>query len=348
MTPETVPTAATVKRTLHVKAPIEHAFRMLTQKMGTWWPPSHHIGKALFAEIVIEPHAGGRWFERDANGVECDWGRVLVWEPPKHVAVSWHLQPDWSFHHDLSRASEVSFEFIPEGPEVTRVEFEHRHIQRHGEGWEKLRASVDSTAGWTGVLAEYEAALGGKRKTCAISTAERELALAELNGAQEQFLEIVKGLSPEQWKFKPSLECWSIAECAEHIAIVEDRARYAITEKALKLPAEPEKRRSIKFSDPAVLRGGIQRETKLRAPEHIQPSGRWTTGEEIIQNVSESRARTLEFVKTTQDDLRNHFLDHPAFGTLDTYQWVLLIAAHMQRHTAQIREVKSQPDFPMI
>ena len=164
MTPEPAPTAAVVKRTLRVNVPIEHAFHMLAQKMGTWWPPSHRIGKTLFVDVVVEPRAGGRWFERDAAGVECDWGRVRVWEPPKQLILSWHLQADWKFNPDPSRASEVAFEFIAEGPEATRVEFEHRHIERHGEGWEALRAAVDSPGGWTGVLGGFEKLVAGNQR----------------------------------------------------------------------------------------------------------------------------------------------------------------------------------------
>src|SRR5215472_15105417 len=114
MPPEPALTA-TVKRTLHVNVPIDFAFRMLTQKMGTWWPATHHIAKTPFAEIVIEPHAGGRWFERDSAGAECDWGRVLLFEPPKQVVLSWHLQPDFHFEADMTRASEVSFDFFRRG-----------------------------------------------------------------------------------------------------------------------------------------------------------------------------------------------------------------------------------------
>lgn len=95
MTPEAVSTAAVVKRTIHVNVPIDRAFRVFTEKMGDWWPASHHIAKTPFVEVVVESRAGGRWFERDERGNECDWGRVLHWEPPKQLLVSWHLQPDW-------------------------------------------------------------------------------------------------------------------------------------------------------------------------------------------------------------------------------------------------------------
>ena len=159
MAPQTAP-AASVKRILRVAVPIDRAFRVLTEKMGTWWPATHHIGKAAFTDVVVEPYAGGRWFERDGNGEECDWGKVLVWEPPKRIVFSWHLQQDWRFDPDMNRASEVCFEFIAEGPESTRLEFEHRHLERHGEGWENIRKGVDG--GWAGVLAEYERVVSEK------------------------------------------------------------------------------------------------------------------------------------------------------------------------------------------
>jgi len=126
--------------------------------MGTWWPATHHIAPKPFTEIVIEPRTGGRWFERDADGAECEWGRVLAWEAPKRLVVSWQVQPDWKFSRDMARASEVALEFFAEGPEATRVEFEHRHIERHGEGWEKLRAGVDAAGGWTAILELYREA----------------------------------------------------------------------------------------------------------------------------------------------------------------------------------------------
>jgi uncharacterized protein YndB with AHSA1/START domain len=157
MTAQAAPTAA-VKRTLRVDVPIDRAFRVLTERMGTWWPASHHIARNPFVEIIVEPRVGGRWFERDSSGVECDWGKVLVWNPPKQVVVSWQLQPDWQYSADMSRASEVSFEFVAEGPEATRLEFEHRHIERHGEGWEKLRTDVDAPGGWTAIFEQYVAA----------------------------------------------------------------------------------------------------------------------------------------------------------------------------------------------
>jgi hypothetical protein len=119
-----------------------------------------------------------------------------------------------------------------------------------------------------------------------------------------------------------------------------------ITEQALKGPAEPEKRVSVQGKDSSLMTMVVDRTAKFKAPEAIQPTRRWTTSGEITKNVLESRARTIEFVSTTQEDLRDHFMDHPVFKTLDTYQWILLTSGHMRRHTAQILEVKADPNFP--
>jgi uncharacterized protein YndB with AHSA1/START domain len=154
MTPQTAPTAA-VRRTLHVNVPIEHAFRVFTEKMGSWWPASHHVGGSPFQDIVIDPRAGGRWYEVNAKGEECVWGTVLAWEPRKKVVLSWHLQPDWSFSPDMARASEVTLEFVAEGPERTRVDFVHRHLERHGAGWETMREQVGAESGWPMILEQY-------------------------------------------------------------------------------------------------------------------------------------------------------------------------------------------------
>ena len=157
MAPQTAPTA-TVKRTLHLNVPIEHAFRVFTERMGSWWPASHHVGETPFKDILIDPRAGGRWYEVNVKGEECLWGTVLAWEPPKRVVLSWHLQPDWSFSPDMARASEVALEFVAEGLEKTRVEFEHRHLERHGAGWEKLHEQVGAEGGWPMILEQYIAA----------------------------------------------------------------------------------------------------------------------------------------------------------------------------------------------
>jgi uncharacterized protein YndB with AHSA1/START domain len=147
--------ADVVRKTLSVNVPIERAFAVFTGRMGAWWPATHHIGKQAFAEIVVEPHAGGRWYERAPDGVECEWGKVLAWEPPNRVAFSWHLQSDWSFDANPEKASEVEIRFFATGEGKTRVELEHRNLERHGAGWEQIRTNVDSPGGWSAILQEF-------------------------------------------------------------------------------------------------------------------------------------------------------------------------------------------------
>ena len=107
MTPEPAPMAS-VRKTIHVEVPIEKAFQVFTERMGKWWPASHHVGGKPFKDILIDPKTGGRWYEINADGAECIWGSVVAWEPPKKVVLSWHLQPDWSFNADMAKASEVA------------------------------------------------------------------------------------------------------------------------------------------------------------------------------------------------------------------------------------------------
>jgi len=179
-----------------------------------------------------------------------------------------------------------------------------------------------------------------------LSQAERDHAVAELENSQKAFLEATNGLSEAQWNFKPAPDRWSIAECAEHIGVTENFILKLITEQALKSAAEPEKRSQVQGKDAAIMVMGVDRSSKFKAPEVIQPTRRWATSGEITKNVLENRARTIEFINTTQEDLRDHFMDHPVFKTLDTYQWILLTSAHMRRHTAQILEVKADLNFP--
>ena len=179
-----------------------------------------------------------------------------------------------------------------------------------------------------------------------LSRAERDHAVAELENSQKAFLEATNGLSEAQWNFKPAPDRWSIAECAEHIGVTENFIVKLITEQALKSAAEPEKRSQVQGKDAAIMVMGVDRSSKFKAPEVIQPTRRWATSGEITKNVLENRARTIEFINTTQEDLRDHFMDHPVFKTLDTYQWILLTSAHMRRHTAQILEVKADLNFP--
>lgn len=146
--------ADAVRKSVRVEAPIERAFSVFVEQMETWWPPDHHIAAEPFKAIFVEPRSGGRWYECDAQGTQCDWGRVLVWDPPHKVTLSWHLGPDWKFNPDIAKASEVEIRFKAEGTK-TLVELEHRGFERHGEGYEQLRAAMNGPNAWTATLAAF-------------------------------------------------------------------------------------------------------------------------------------------------------------------------------------------------
>jgi uncharacterized protein YndB with AHSA1/START domain len=150
----TTDTRNVVTRTITVRAGRERAFTVFTEKFFSWWPKGHHIGEADLADAIIEPRAGGRWYERGVDGSECDWGEVLAWEPPGRLVLSWHLQSDWDYDPDPARASEIEVRFVAEAPDRTRVEFSHHHLERHDDP-ERVRTGVDGPSGWTGILAAY-------------------------------------------------------------------------------------------------------------------------------------------------------------------------------------------------
>ena len=151
--PASATPSAVVNKTLLLHCSRDHAFRVFTQNMGRWWPATHHVGNVPFRDILIEPRTGGRWYEISAEGAEGMWGQVLKWDPPRRVLLSWHLDTTFTFNPDLARASELDISFHALGENEVRVEFEHRHIERHGDGYEKLRDLLDG--GWDGVLAEF-------------------------------------------------------------------------------------------------------------------------------------------------------------------------------------------------
>ena len=142
--------------TVVVEATQQRAFDVFTTGFGTWWPmESHHIGEKDAVDAVIEPRAGGRWFERAADGSECDWGRVLEWEPPSRITLAWHLNPDFRYDPDPALATQVEVRFIPEGASTTRVELEHRGFAVHGERGETMKGAVGSDGGWKGLLQRF-------------------------------------------------------------------------------------------------------------------------------------------------------------------------------------------------
>ena len=131
-----------------VEAPIERAFRVFTDDFDRIKPREHNMLAVDIAETVFEPHIGGRVFDRGVDGSEYQWARVLAFEPPKRIVFSWDLNPQWQIEPDLAKTSEVEVRFIAEGPERTRVELEHRHLDRHGEGWPIARDAVGGEGGW--------------------------------------------------------------------------------------------------------------------------------------------------------------------------------------------------------
>ncbi len=148
-------TPAPVRKIIHVKAAPARAFEVFTAGMTRWHNPNHSIGSSPLKEVVVEPRTGGRWYERGEDGSECDWGRVLAWEPPTRLLLTWQIDGQWRFNPDL--ITEVEVRFIPDGPGATRVEFEHRNIERYGEQAEAVRAALDSEDGWSGSLEKFAA-----------------------------------------------------------------------------------------------------------------------------------------------------------------------------------------------
>ncbi|HEU4537067.1 MAG TPA: SRPBCC family protein [Polyangiaceae bacterium] len=156
-TEQTAPGATdlnTVRKAVSVHAPPEVAWRVFTEKMGTWWPlATHKIGKSNAADAVIEPRAGGRWYERGEDGSTCDWGRVVSWEPPSRLVLTWDISVDWQFDPTLN--TEVEVRFLPDGKGGTRVELEHRHLDRYGARRDEMRAIFESPGGWEGLLGPF-------------------------------------------------------------------------------------------------------------------------------------------------------------------------------------------------
>jgi len=148
-------TPAPVRRAVTVKASPARAFEVFTSRIGTWWPKSHHIGKVEPETLVIEPRAGGRWFERAPDGTECDLGKVLTWEPPARLVLAWQLDPKFQYQPDL--ITEVELRFIPEGAGRTRVELEHRNLERFGDGAAAMRERIDAPRGWPLILDAFAA-----------------------------------------------------------------------------------------------------------------------------------------------------------------------------------------------
>ena len=141
--------AAEVVRTrIVVEAPLEKAFAVFTERFGDFKPAEHNLLGAAIAETVFEPKVGGHIYDRGVDGSECRWARVLAYEPPHRVVFSWDISPQWQVETDHAKTSEVDVRFISEAPGRTRIELEHRNLERHGAGWEQARDGVAGSDGW--------------------------------------------------------------------------------------------------------------------------------------------------------------------------------------------------------
>jgi uncharacterized protein YndB with AHSA1/START domain len=148
-------TTTTVRRQVLVNAPISEAFKVFTERFGDFKPREHNLLRVPIAVTVFEPRVGGHIYDRAVDGSECRWARILVFEPPDRVVFSWDISPRWQIETNPDLTSEVEVRFLAETARRTRVELEHRHLDRHGAGWESVRDGVDNEAGWPLYLQRY-------------------------------------------------------------------------------------------------------------------------------------------------------------------------------------------------
>ncbi len=183
-----------------------------------------------------------------------------------------------------------------------------------------------------------------------IAQGDRDRILSELHASRKMFLDSIAGVSPAQWVYKAAPDRWSIQETAEHIAAAEPFLRGLITEQIMKSPANPDLAAQRKpgnaAGNEAVLKALLDRSKKATAPEPIQPKKVYNTTADAAGAFNKERDKTLDYIRTTQDDLRVHFFKGPTGDDLDAVQWMMLLAGHTERHTLQILEVKQSPGYP--
>ena len=174
---------------------------------------------------------------------------------------------------------------------------------------------------------------------------EREFALQHLADSRERLIQIIAGLTSEQHHFRPADDRWSVADCIEHITVVE-RNIFRSLQRVIQTEPQPEKQAEAQGKDRAILERVPARANRVTGPPEVMPCGRWPRFEELLRQFEASRERTLRFAAVTQADLRNHFFPHPILGLFDGYQWLLFLATHCERHVRQIEEVMAHPEFP--
>lgn len=175
---------------------------------------------------------------------------------------------------------------------------------------------------------------------------ERARAVDYLKQTQKDFRAATADLSQAQWKFKAAPDKWSIAETAEHIALSEDTIWQLVSGKIMKSPAAPEKRAEVQGKEETIMKMIPDRSRKAESPEQLRPTGKWASQAELVKAFDATRGQEIAFLTETQEDLRSHFEEHPFLKTLDAWQWLIFNGAHGKRHTAQILEVKADPNFP--
>ena len=147
--------ATAVRSSVVVEAPIERAFTVFTEGIGSWWDKDHHILEGELAEMVFEPRVGGHVMDRGTDGSECRWARVLAYDPPHRLLLAWNISPHWQLETDPDHASEIEVTFTALDDGHTRVDLEHRHLERHGDGWHDLRGGLEAPDGWPLYLDRY-------------------------------------------------------------------------------------------------------------------------------------------------------------------------------------------------
>lgn len=148
-----------IRKQIIVDTSRERAFKVFTDGMDRWWPRQHHIGKSPLKRAVLEPRAGGRWFSECEDGTECDVGKVLSWDPPSRLVLAWQITAAWQF--DAAFITEVEVTFTEEGPKKTRVDLEHRNLDRYGAAASEYKAMIGAPGGWDAILASFAGAAGG-------------------------------------------------------------------------------------------------------------------------------------------------------------------------------------------
>ena len=150
---------APVRKSIVVKATVERAFNVFTEDFDSWWPRSHHIGKTPMKKAIIESRLGGRCYSQHEDGTDCDWGTVTAWDPPRRFVMAWQIHGEWGYEPDLAKSSEVEVRFTKEQDGRTRIDLEHRYLERHGSGGAAVRTSVDSPNGWSMIMSLLAARL---------------------------------------------------------------------------------------------------------------------------------------------------------------------------------------------